>query len=75
MRAAAFGVLGFLVGLVLTVLAVFFGYIAFTVITGYHDFEGATAMGMATIAPFLGIMGGIAGAAFFAYRFGGKRTL
>jgi ABC-type spermidine/putrescine transport system permease subunit II len=74
MRSFLFGLLGFVVGLVVTTLAVFFGYVAFTELAGYHDFEGATAMGMATVAPIIGIVGGIAGAFLFAYRFGGKRS-
>ncbi len=73
MRAVLFGMLGFVVGLVATTLAVFFAYVAFTVITGYHDFEGATAMGMATIAPAIGLIGGVIGAALFVQWFGRKR--
>jgi ABC-type spermidine/putrescine transport system permease subunit II len=74
MRSFLFGLLGFVIGLVVTTLAVFFGYVAFTEITGYHDFEGATAMGMATLAPLAGLVGGVVGAFLFAYRFGGKRS-
>jgi hypothetical protein len=73
MRGFLFGVLGFLVGLVATTLAVFFSYVALTALTDYHDFEGATAMGMATIAPFTGLIGGAIGAALFVHWFGRKR--
>lgn len=75
MRSFLFGLLGFFVGLVATVFLVFGGYIAFTVVTGYHDFEGATAMGMASMLFFLGPVGGIATAFLFAYWFGAKRTV
>lgn len=74
MRAFLFGVLGFLLGAVGVMLAVFFGYIVFTVVTDYHDFEGATAMGMASIAPVLGLVGGVIGAALFVQFFGRKRA-
>lgn len=75
MRAFLFGFLGFLVGLIGVTLAIFFGYIAFTMITGYHDFEGATAMGVAAMAPVFGLIGGIIGAALFVQFFGRKRTV
>lgn len=72
MRAVLFGILGFVLGLVGVTLAVFFGYIAFTVVTDYHDFEGATAMGVATMAPVFGLIGGVIGAALFVQFFGRK---
>ena len=72
MRGFVFGLLGFVVGLVVSVLVVFFGYVAFTVITDYHDFEGAGAMGMAFFwAPAAGLLGGIVGA-FLLVQWGGR---
>ena len=56
-------ILGFLAGSIGAVIVLFVGYLLFTVITDYHDFEGATAMGIATVAmPLAALLGGIAGA-------------
>jgi hypothetical protein len=51
------------VGTVGAVFLLFFGYIVFTLVTGVEDFEGATAMGLATFAaPVVALAGGVAGA-------------
>jgi len=66
MRAILMGILGFVVGSVGAVFIGLFGYILFTVVTGFEDFEGATSMGLATfVAPVVALVGGIAGAALF----------
>jgi hypothetical protein len=66
MRAILMGILGLVVGSVGSVFVLFFGYILFILVTGYEDFEGATAMGMAAfVAPLVALIGGIAGAALF----------
>lgn len=65
MRAVLMGIFGFLVGSLGTVLVIFFSYLGFTVATDFHDFEGATAMGLASIAPLAGLVGGLAGAVLF----------
>jgi hypothetical protein len=58
-------ILGFVLGSVGAAFLLFLGYILFTVITDFHDFEGATAMGMATfVMPVVALVGGIAGAVF-----------
>ncbi len=75
MRAFLFGLLGFVVGAVVAALAVFFGYVAFTVVTDYHDFEGAGAMGLAFFwAPAAALLGGIVAAILFVQWFGRPRA-
>jgi hypothetical protein len=64
MRAVLMAILGFVVGAVGAVFLLFFGYIVFTLVTGFEDFEGATSMGLATfIAPVVALVGGVVGAA------------
>lgn len=55
--------IGFVGGLVAGYVACFLAYLFFTAILGWHDREGAWAMGVAfTIGPFFGLLcgGGIA---------------
>lgn len=64
MRAVLMAILGFVVGAVGAVFLLFFGYIVFTLVTGFEDFEGATSMGLATfVAPVVALLGGIVCAA------------
>lgn len=68
MRAVLMGILGFVIGLVGTPLLLLIGYGIFMAVTAYHDFEGATAMGLATfVAPFAALVGGSGMAAFFVH--------
>ena len=68
MRAVLMGSLGFVIGLVGTPLLLLIGYGIFMAVTGYHDCEGATAMGLATfVAPFAALVGGIGMAALFVH--------
>jgi hypothetical protein len=56
-------ILGFVLGLILAPLLFFFCYVVFVAVTGYEDFEGATAMGLATfVLPLVAMIGGIGGA-------------
>lgn len=65
MHAVLMGILGFVAGAVIAVTALLLGYIVFLAITDYHDFEGATAMGLAAVSPVVGLVGGIVGAVLF----------
>jgi hypothetical protein len=63
MRTFFMAILGFVIGSVGSVFVLFLAYILFTVVTDFHDFEGATAMGMASfVAPVVALAGGIGGA-------------
>jgi hypothetical protein len=70
MSAVLFGILGFVVGFVVGAVAVLIVYLIATTVFGFHDFEGATAMGLVTIAPLAGLLGGGIGAALFVMWFG-----
>ena len=62
MRTVLLALLGFVLGAVGSVFLLFFGYIVFTLVTDYHDFEGATAMGLFSMSPVIALIGAIAGA-------------
>jgi len=62
-------VLAFLAGLIGGYALVLGGYIFFTVLFDYHDFEGAAAMGVAFfVAPVGGFICAVAAAAWAARR-------
>ncbi len=65
MRAFLMGTLGFILGSVGSVIALLLGYGIFMAVTDYHDFEGATAMGLASMSPVVALIFGIIGAALF----------
>ncbi len=66
--------LAFLGGIVLGWVGVMIAYIIATVAFGYFDREGATAMGLAfTVGPFVGLLTGIAAAAFVIIRRANRR--
>jgi len=65
MRAVLMGILGFLLGSVGSLIVLLLGYGIFSAATDYHDFEGATAMGLAYISPVIALVCGVAGAALF----------
>lgn len=65
------GIAGFVIGAVLGYCIVLFGWVAYTNIVDYHDFEGAASMGVAFFfAPLGGIVLGIFGAIWLARRAG-----
>lgn len=68
-------ILGFFLGSIGAPLLLFFAYIIFILVTGYEDFEGATAMGLATfVMPASALVGGIALGAIFA-RLGTRKAI
>ena len=69
MRAFVLGILGFVVGAAVSLLALLLAYVVFVEVTDYHDFEGATAMGLAAVSPVVGLVGGIVGVALFVRSF------
>lgn len=65
MRAVLMGIFGFILGAAGSLVALLLGYGIFSAVTDYHDFEGATAMGLASLAPLVALGCGIAVAAYF----------
>lgn len=63
------GFAGFGSGAVVVYCAVLFGWVAYANVVGYHDFEGAAAMGIVFFfAPLGAVVLGIAGAILLALR-------
>lgn len=63
------GLAGFALGAVIGYCVVLFGWVGYTNLVGYRDFEGAATMGVAFFfAPVGAIILGIAGAIWLARR-------
>lgn len=60
--------LGFVIGLIVLPLVVFFSYVAVAKLIDYHDFEGSTGMGVLSTMPIVGLIGGSLGAIWFGWR-------
>jgi hypothetical protein len=69
MKKTLAGLAGFVLGAVIGYCAVLFGWVAYTNLVGYRDFEGAATRGVAFfLAPVGAAILGIVGATFLARR-------
>lgn len=73
LRILLSAVLGGIAGAIALPLAVFFGYVAIAKLIDYHDFEGATGMGVLSLMPVVGLIGGVVGAIWFGWRASRRR--
>ncbi|MBX3529741.1 MAG: hypothetical protein KF849_03975 [Rhizobiaceae bacterium] len=74
LRTLLSAVLGFVLGLIVLPLVVFFGYVAIAELIDYRDFEGATGMGVLSLMPVVGLIGGAFGALWFGWRATRRRS-